>query len=58
LVLVFLLVLVSFIGGSKRALGQLWEAPGILKAEGLLERLGGSMRFYETMDTHNLKFES
>jgi hypothetical protein len=43
------LALVRFLGGSRRALEELWEASAVL--EGLLEPLDGSRRFYNTPDT-------
>jgi hypothetical protein len=51
LTLVFRLVeALSFLGGSRRALGELGEALGVLEC--LLELTGDSRRFYDTLDTN------
>jgi hypothetical protein len=53
-VLICFLELLSFLGGSRTALGELCEAPGVL--EGLLKTLGGCRKFYVTSDTNGYGF--
>jgi hypothetical protein len=54
LALVFGLALVSFLGGSRKALGGHGETPGVL--EDLLEPLGESRKFYDTLDKDKSSF--